>query len=136
MTTHRTRRIAALVTGLVALCSALPAQYLPTPPRPYPGYLNDMLRAKDPYAAQWDVGVNLRGRMEAKNDAGFTSAGSNWDFASAGSGNTSDNNNTYFLTRAMPRVGYTDQWFQVLVEGRTSSSIDDERDNAGYQTLP
>ena len=29
-----------------------------------------------------DVGVNLRGRYEGKDDAGFTAVGSNWDFAS------------------------------------------------------
>jgi hypothetical protein len=131
MITPRSPRLASLITGLAALCTALPAvaQYSPAPPRPFPGITNDKLRAKDPYAAQWDVGLNLRGRYEGKDDAGFTSAGSNWDFASAGSGNARDNNNHYFLTRAMPRVGYTAAWYQFFVEGRVSNSIDDERDN-------
>ncbi|MBC8012060.1 MAG: alginate export family protein [Burkholderiales bacterium] len=136
MTTRRQIRFAALASGLVALCSALPAQYLPTPPRPYPGLLNDKLRASDPYAAQWDVGVNIRGRYEGKDDAGFTAAGSNWDFSQTGSGNARDNNNHYFLTRVMPRVGYTAQWYQVFVEGRSSSSHDDERENNTTSTTP
>jgi hypothetical protein len=141
MTTRRQIRLAALASGLVALCSSLPAQYLPTPPRPYPGLINDKLRASDPYASQWDIGVNIRGRLENKDDAGFTAAGSNWDFAAdvpstppgTPNPNGQDNNNTYFLTRIMPRVGYTDQWFQVFVEGRSSSSFDDERENFAPQ---
>lgn len=129
MTTRRQIRLAALASGLVALCSALPAQYLPTPPRPYPGMINDKLRASDPYNNQWNVGVNIRGRYEAKDDAGLTAAGSNWDFSQTGSGNARDNNHSYYLTRVMPRVGYTAKWAEVFVEGRSSSSYDDEREN-------
>ncbi len=131
MTSRLHRRHASLVTGLAALCAALPAfaQYVPTPPRPYPGLVNDYLRAQDPYANQWNIGVNIRGRYEGKDEAGFTAAGQNWDFSSAGVGETRDNNNHYFLTRIMPRVGYTGKWFEAFVEGRSSSSYDDEREN-------
>jgi Alginate export len=115
--------------SLAASAATASAQYSPAPPRPYPGFINDKLRASDPYMAAWDIGVNVRGRLEAKDEAGFTSAGSNWDFASTGSGNARDNNNTYFLTRVMPRVGYTDKWYQLFAEARSSSSIDDEREN-------
>ncbi len=133
MTTRLHRRHASLAAGLVALCAALPAvaQYSPAPPRPYPGLVNDYLRAKDPYANQWNVGVNVRGRYEGKDDSGFTAAGQNWDFAARGSGGgvNRDNNNHYFLTRVMPRVGYTGKWFEAFVEGRSSSAYDDEREN-------
>jgi Alginate export len=123
-----TRTVLACLS-LAATAATASAQYVPAPPRPYPGFINDKLRASDPYMSVWDVGVNIRGRMEAKDDAGFTSAGSNRDFDARGSGNARDNNNTYFLTRVMPRVGYTDKWYQVFTEGRSSSSIDDEREN-------
>ncbi len=138
MTTHRQRLVLALAALMPAIAQA---QYSPAPPRPYPGYLNDMLRAKDPYNAQWDIGVNLRARMENKDNAGFTSAGSNRDFsggrpANALNGDRFDNDNTYFLTRVMPRVGYTDKWFSVFTEFRSSSSIDDERENNATTFTP
>ena len=133
MTTRLHRRHASLVAGIVALCASLPAvaQYLPTPPRPYPGLVNDYLRAKDPYANQWNIGVNIRGRFEGKDDSGFTAAGQNFDFSSrpSAAGTNRDNNNSYFLTRVMPRVGYTGKWFEAFVEGRSSSAYDDEREN-------
>ena len=29
----------------------------------------------------WDIGVNVRVRLEVKDGAGFTDAGQNWDFS-------------------------------------------------------
>jgi hypothetical protein len=121
----RSLNLSLICLGLTATAASSLAQYSPAPPRPYPGYINDKLRASDPYMNQWDIGVNVRARFEDKEGGGFTSAGSNWDLATA---NGQDNNNSYFLTRAMPRVGFTDKWYQVFAEGRTSSSLDDERD--------
>lgn len=130
---HRSQRLATLVSGLAALCAALPvqAQYSPAPPRPYPGLVNDKLRASDPYMNQWNVGVNIRGRYEGKFGAGFTAAGSNNDFRNEAAGSARDTENEYYLTRVMPRVGYTAKWYEVFTEFRSSDSIDDERgDNA------
>lgn len=127
---NRTIELGLICLGLTATAATSLAQYTPAPPRPYPGFINDKLRVSDPYMSAWDIGVNLRGRMEAKDDAGFTSAGSNRDFDANGSGAARDNNNTYFLTRVMPRVGYTDKWYQLFAEGRSSSSFDDERENS------
>lgn len=129
MKNHR-RSLAALITGLVALCHSLPAQYVPSAPaRPFPGYINEALRKNDVYMSQWDVGVNVRGRLEAKDNAGFTYSGQNADFRAGGVANgiPIDNDNSYFLTRVMPRVGYTEKWWSVLVEGRSSASFQDER---------
>jgi hypothetical protein len=118
-------RLAAL---LALSCTALPAliaQYTPPPPaRPFPGITNEKLRAKDVYMSAWDVGVNVRYRFEGKDNAGFTDAGSNWDFSTR---LQDDNNNSYHLTRVMPRVGYTAKMWNFLVEGRSSYSFDDER---------
>jgi hypothetical protein len=74
--------------------------------------------------SSWDIGVNVRYRLEDKEDAGFTDAGSNWDFSKRPQ---DDNNNSYHLTRVMPRVGYTAKWWNFTVEGRSSYSIADER---------
>ena len=113
--------------GFAIAAASASAQFYPLPPPAYPGLTNFNLRAADPYAAQWDIGVNIRGRFEDKDNAGFTSGGSNNDFRNSGSTDATDNNNTYELLRVMPRIGYTDKWYQVFVQGRSSFSFDDER---------
>ncbi|MDF3055987.1 MAG: hypothetical protein K0R17_202 [Rariglobus sp.] len=121
--------------GFAAAAASASAQFYPPPPPAYPGYTNFKLRAIDPYAAQWDIGVNVRARLEAKDDAGFTSAGQNRDFSGGrpplGNADLFDNNNTYGLLRIMPRIGYTDKWYQLFVQGRSNFSFDDERGNNG-----
>ena len=119
---YRCAALAALVSSALPV---LRAQYTPPPPaRPFPGLINEKLRADNIYASAWDVGVNVRVRYEGKDDAGFTDAGSNWDFSKRPQ---DDNNNHYELTRVMPRVGYTAKWYAFLVEGRSSYSLGDER---------
>lgn len=121
-------RFAVFIALLPAALPSIQAQYTPPPPaRPFPGIFNEKLRAADVYLSSWDIGVNVRVRREDKDDAGFTDAGSNWDFSQRP---VDDNNNHYYLTRVMPRVGYTGKWFNAVVEGRSSYSIDDERYNA------
>ena len=117
----------ALAALVVAPLAGL-AQYAPSlPARPFPGYLNEHLRASDVYMNAWDIGVNVRARYETKDDAGFTYTGQNADFRLTGPGSTVDNNNAYLLTRLMPRVGYTAKWYAFLLEGRSSFSAHDER---------
>jgi hypothetical protein len=114
----------ALAAFVFALANAV-AQYVPPPPaRPFPGVINEMLRAKDVYLSAWDIGVNIRLREEVKDEAGFTDAGSNWDFSARPQ---DDNDNHYLLSRVMPRVGYTAKSWAFLVEGRSSYSLGDER---------
>lgn len=130
---------AALATTWAAVTAF--AQYYPLPPPAYPGLTNFNLRASDPYMSAWDFGVNIRGRFEDKDNAGFTSAGQNRDFAggrpaNALNGDRFDNNNQYLLTRIMPRIGYTDKWFQAFVQLRSSTSYDDERGNNGTTFKP
>ena len=139
---HRKKHLAVTITGLLALFPAFSfAQYSPAPPRPFPGIINDYLRTQDPYNNQWDIGVNVRGRFESKHNAGFNSAGSNRDFsggrpANALNGDRFDNDNSYYLTRVMPRVGFTDKWFSVFSEFRSSDSLDDERANNATTFVP
>lgn len=118
--------LAALLA--LALAGAAPlacAQYAPPPPaRPFAGIINEKLRADDVYLSAWDIGVNVRLRAEGKDDAGFTNAGSNWDFSLRPQDR---NNNHYLLSRIMPRISYTDKWLAFTVEGRSSYSFADER---------
>jgi hypothetical protein len=117
------RSVALLLFG--APGASLQAQYVPsTPSRPFPGYANERLRATDPYMSVWDIGVNVRGRLENKDGAGFTDAGQNWDLSA---NPAFDNNNSYYLLRVMPRVVYTGKRVAATLEGRSSYSFDDER---------
>src|ERR1041385_2518065 len=122
---NTTVRLAALFAAVV-----LPAlaQYAPPPPaRPFPGFANEKLRADNVYLSAWDFGASYRVRFEDKLGAGTTDAGSNWDFSKRA---IDDNNNSYLLSRFMPRVGYTGKRFAFLIEGKASASLDDERYNA------
>ncbi len=117
--------------GFVVAAASASAQFYPPPPPAYPGMANFNLRNANPYMNQWDIGVNIRGRFEDKDNASFTSGGQNQDFHAGNSTDAQDNNNTYSLLRIMPRIGYTEKWYQVFVQGRSSSSFDDERGNNG-----
>jgi hypothetical protein len=115
----------AAALGFAMSAASASAQYAPPPPpRPFPGYANEYLRTTDPYMSAWDIGVNVRLRYEAKEGAGFTDAGSNWDFSRRPQ---DDTDNSYLLSRLMPRVSYTGKWFAATIEGRSSYSIADER---------
>jgi hypothetical protein len=110
---------------LFAAASPLAAQYAAPPPaRPFPGFLNENFRARDVYLSAWDIGGSVRFRGEVKDDAGFTDAGSNWDFSKRPN---DDNNNRYLLSRVMPRIAYSSKWVSATLEGRSSYSIGDER---------
>ena len=121
------RSLLLVLTAALAI-TQLHAQYTPPPPpRPFPGFVNEALRASDPYMNAWDIAVNVRGRLEVKDNAGFTYSGQNADFRDTGTGLNNDNNNSYYLTRIMPRIGYTAKRYAFLVEARSSTSYRDER---------
>jgi hypothetical protein len=120
-------RTAAAVALAAAALPSVHAQYVPPPPeRPFPGLVNERLRAADAGLSAWDVGANYRVRYENKQGGGFTDAGSNWDFSRRPG---DDNNNAYLLSRLMPRVAYTGARVAFTVEGRASTSLGDERYN-------
>lgn len=123
----KTQPLLALTVAASSLVAAPPPSLdlgLTSPPRPSPGYLNEWLRAGDPYMSQWNVGAQYRVRYEVRENAGFTGAGAGNDF-SARPG--IDTDNAYLLQKVLPRVGYTSKWVEVFVQGRTSSSTGDER---------
>jgi Alginate export len=110
---------------LALLPSAAFAQYVPpSPSGPVPGAIDSYLVAEDPTLTAWDIGVNERLRYEDKTSAGTTHAGSNFDFASTP---PTTNSNTYWLSRLMPRAGYTGDWISAAVELRSSYSFGDDR---------
>lgn len=97
-----------------------------SPVAPSPGWLNEFLRADDPYMNAWNLGVLYWGRYEVKQNGGFVGPGSAADFRT-----DVDNDNNYLLTKVLPRVGYTGKWFEVFVQGRHSSAVSDERSGSG-----
>ncbi len=115
---------------LLAAVPAAQAQYAPPPPtQPFPGFLNQELRAKDPYWANWDFGAQLRLRYEIKDNGGFTFSGPAADFrrnVSTGPAGT-DNDNSYFLSKLLVRAGYTDKWWSAFIQGRQSTTTGDDR---------
>ncbi len=95
--------------------------YSPTSPlRPSAGLVNDWFRKDDPYKAAWDIGAQARLRFEIKENGGVSPA---TDFRGTGV----DNDNSYLLYRVRPRIGYTAEWYNFLVEGRHSGSTGDDR---------
>jgi hypothetical protein len=126
MTIPRSRALVPLL--LLAAAPGVRAQYIPPcPSAPVPGVIDSTLRADDPALSAWDIGINERLRDEDKQGAGTTHAGSNYDFSAAP---PSENNNDYWISRMMPRIGYTVDWFSAVVEERTSYSLGDNRYNA------
>jgi hypothetical protein len=118
---NRNTIVPSTLLAFAALAAtALAQSYVTGPaPPPSPGLFNEWLRKQDVYNAAWDAGVAVRLRYEAKDN--FFS-GVN-DFKKV----TANPDNTYFLQRVKPRVGYTAEWFNVFVEGRGSYSTGDDR---------
>src|SRR5687768_4676649 len=130
-TSHQGFHKSAAAFGIIALLAVTTSafsQYVPPPPtRPFPGFANERLRAGNVYLSAWDIGANYRIRYEDKRGAGFTDAGSNWDFSERP---VDDTDNRYLLSRLMPRLAYTGKRAAFTIEGRASSSLGDERYNA------
>ncbi len=122
-------KLAQLTTSALVLCAAetVYGQYAPPPPpMPFPGFLNEYLRKDDPYMNAWDIAGALRMRYELKENAlGLPPAQDFRKVTAAGSAN--DNDNSYFSDKLLLHVGYTDKWWSVYVEGRSSSTSGDDR---------
>src|SRR5262245_61115347 len=112
------------VLSLVATGAHASDDYNPTKPvRPSAGLINDWLRKDDPSMAAWDIGVRTRLRYEVRDNFGIAGSPGSMDFRAEGA----DVDNAYLLYRIRPRVGYTGEWFNFLVEGRYSGSTSDDR---------
>src|SRR5688572_1281540 len=111
--------------SVAGTAAAQPGDYNPTKPvRPSAGYFNDWLRKDNPYMSAWDIGTQVRLRYEVRDNFGILGSPGSIDFRENGA----DVDNSYLLHRIKPRVGYTHEWFSVMVEGRSSGSTGDDRD--------
>lgn len=107
----------------LAAAAAL-AQYTPPPPpAPFPGFINEALRKDDPYMNRWDFGGQFRERFEYHAGYGIAGTPGSLDFRDQ----NADTINAYHLHKLRFRAGYTDSWFSVLTEGRSSLASGDER---------
>ncbi len=105
--------------------SAAAAQYTPpSPAAPVPGVIDDYVKKNEPDLKGWDFGINERLRFEDKSGSGTTHAGSNFDFDA---NPPTTNHNDYWISRLLPRIGYTGDWVSAVVEARSSYSIGDDR---------
>lgn len=105
--------------------AATAGDYSPTAAvRPSTGYLNDYMRAENPYNSAWDIGAQVRLRYEVKDNYGIVGNGAaSTDFRKDGA----DVDNAYLLYRVKPRIGYNAEWWSAMVEARHSDQSGDER---------
>ena len=72
--------------------------------------------------ASWNLGALYWSRYEIKENGGFVGPGSLADFRT-----DTDNDNSYLLQRVLLRGGDTGKWFEVVVQGRSSTATGDDR---------
>jgi len=119
--TLKTLSAGALV---LAALESVHAQYAPPPPpTPFQGFINESLRARDPYMNQWDFAGNERFRYESKQSYGVQGLAGSADFREHGAASSND----YFLNRLRFHIGYTDKWWNAYVEPQSSAAISDAR---------
>lgn len=110
----------AIFISALLVCGAVGAQstnFLGSP-----ALLDGFLRTNNAAFDKWDFGGQIRARVELKED--FATHGATVDFAARG-----DANNTYFLMREKVHIGFSPEpWVTMFVEGRDSSSQNDDRD--------
>jgi hypothetical protein len=120
----RIRTILALAIAAPGLLGTLHAQYAPPPPlAPFPGFINEALRERNPSWSAWDIGGSVRLRYEWREGFGIAGVPGSIDFRDRGA----DVENDFLLARIRLRAGYTQPWWSVLVEGRSSTVAGDER---------
>src|SRR5258708_2937145 len=123
------------VIALAPLAQARPQYPPPPPPQPFPGFINEAMRQKDPYLSAWDIGGVERLRVEDHEGYGIqgvagTPGKPNNDFRENGA----DIFNEYLMSRLRFHVGYTETWWSAYVEGRSSLVANDER--YAYPNVP
>lgn len=116
---------------VLAALNQVHAQYTPPPPpAPFPGFLNEYWRGKDPYANQWDIGGDLRLRFQMNESYGIPGVPGSVDFRADGA----DVNNEYYMSKLKFHLGYTHKWFSAYAEGRSSLALSDDR--AAFAAAP
>ena len=125
-----TQKNLALGALLLAATPALHAQYTPPPPpQPFPGFLNQELRAKDPYWSNWDFGGQFRSRYEVRDNALVAPPFHDFRGVMPAGGvlNGKGNDNAFLANKLLLRAGYTDKWWNAMIVGRSSFVTGDNR---------
>ena len=121
----KTILITTLATTL-ALSSVhqLEAQYTaPPPPAPFAGFINEVLRQHNSTTTNWVLGGALRLRYENKEGFAVPGAAGSMDFRDHGA----DVSNNYLLSRIRFHAGYSEEWWSIFAEGRSSLAAGDDR---------
>src|ERR1043166_1166180 len=120
--TLRRLKKASVLSATFGAISTVHAQYSPPPPpQPFPGFINEALRAENP-TNKWDIGGASRSRVEIKEGYGIAGTAGSVDFRAHGA----DVNNEYFLERIRLHVGYSNMWWSAYVEGQSSLAASDD----------
>lgn len=113
-----------LISLFLAAAFNASAQYAPPPPpAPFSGFINEWLRQDNPYMNQWDFGGSIRARYEIKDNFAISGKPGSVDFRDHGA----DVDNAYLMEKLRFHLGYTQKWWGVYVEGRSSFVEGDER---------
>ncbi len=106
-----------------AVAGTSPAAPPPAAVSPSAGLVNDWLRQQSPVFLNWDIGGQVRGRVEFKNYFAVPNEGA-VDLARRG-----DRNNTYFLLRERVHLGYAPaEWLRLYGEMQDAGAYGDDRD--------
>lgn len=98
--------------------------------KPFPGFVNEWIREKNPELASWDIGGNDRLRVESRQGFGIAGIAGSVDFLDHGKTVSND----YLLNRLRVHIGYTDKWWNVYVEPQSSLAANDRR--VAYANVP
>lgn len=126
----------ALTLAVFGYSHRIQGQYAPPATGPQAGFLSQELHTWLPQDTHWDVGGSLRVRYELRENN--LAAPANLDFAPsnlrvpASSATTVPvhNNNALVADKLLVRIGYTENWWAMRVEGRSSSVSGDQRGSA------
>src|SRR5436190_12878113 len=120
------------VTAVLALfsCGAQAQYAAPPSPAPFAGFLNEALREHNPAATNWDLAGNLRLRYEIKEGSVIPGEIGSVDFHDHGA----DVSNDYLLSRIRFHAGFSQPWWNIYVEGRSSIAASDE--SFAYTNFP
>jgi hypothetical protein len=135
MNTHKVDFAGCLALGiLMAASGETAAQYAPPPAsQPFAGFVNEALRKHDRRYIAWDISGSVRLRYELRDGAlGLPPANDFRDQTTA----TTQNENEYFSDKILARVAYSAPWWGIFVEGRSSSTLGDERSPTGSGGVP
>jgi len=91
--------------------------------KPSAGVLNDYLRRESDFFNDWDIGGQVRARLEAHDFFAVAGRANSVDFREHGG----VAHNDYLLMREKVHIGYAQPWWGFYVEGRDSSTTGDER---------